>query len=289
MKQRPGVFSILFVSGLLLIINGGIASAQGVGLWRQINLCIQAAIKSNFYNNPPFPLPVPAPTCFYIDQQAMIEDTGNGFAIVKAKDSHLYHFLTLPTKAITGIEDAQVNFFRSRSDVSSSYSPNYWTLAWSWLDKTVVATYENQHSGQTLTPDRLGLAINSPKARTEDQLHIHMACIKPQVQSALTKVQLQTCTQPPCEWSDPVLILKPYSYQVVVVNSLTSLNPFLIMKSISNFDSDKATLVVTGQPGTGNYYLLEDYAHTLDNGKYDKGAGEGLLDEDCGDSVSGSS
>ena len=38
---------------------------------------------------------------------------GDGYAIIKAEDAyHIYHYLTLPTKVVAGIEDPQINSSR---------------------------------------------------------------------------------------------------------------------------------------------------------------------------------
>ncbi|MGO9061188.1 MAG: CDP-diacylglycerol diphosphatase [Candidatus Binataceae bacterium] len=290
------LLSVPFTLAVLLVFTVEVALAQadsgqtadaktnapvqmGNELWVQVNACIQGAIKTNFKPSPV--LPLPTPTCVYIQPQGMIADIAAGFAILKAKDSHTYHFLTIPTKAITGIEDPQVTFFLTPAAVNTSYSPNYWVPAWLWLNNTVALIYKAQKKPKVLKPEQMGLAINSPQVRSQNQLHIHMACIDKAVQTALAgaKTPISTCTTAPCTWSEPIPIPIPkkstFSYRAVVLRNL-SLNPFLVMRSVPHFDATKATLIVTGKPGTGQYYLLEDYAHGSD-----KGFGERLLDEDC--------
>jgi CDP-diacylglycerol pyrophosphatase len=273
-KKHSKLLFMSFTSVMLLVIGVGVASAQNE-LWEQVNTCIQNAITNGFMPNPS-PIPPPTP-CVYVEPEGLYANLGDGFAILKAKDSHIYHFLTIPTKAITGIEDPQVNFFVNLSAVNTSYSPNYWTPAWFWINKTVVLIYKAQKN-KILGPDQLGLSINSPQARSQNQLHIHMACIDKTVQNVLAGVKppISTCTTAPCEWSEPIPVPGHFSYRAVVLADLFSLNPFMVMKSIPHFDPTRATLVVTGKPGTGQYYLLEDYSHGSD-----PGYGEGLLDTDC--------
>jgi len=49
------------------------------------------------------------------------------------------------------------------------------------------------------------------------------------------------------------------------------------MHSVPGFtEAGLESLVVTGKPGTTNFYLLEDYTHGADPGQ-----GENLLDQKC--------
>jgi len=157
-------------------------------LWAQVNTCIQYAITNNFKVLPlPGPLgPPPAipntDPCFFILKPApgaagvgLYGLMGDGYAILKARDAHIYHFLTLPTKAVAGIEDPQINFFLM-GNVSTSYSPNYWVYAWASLNSTIQKLYQTNKK-VALTPGQMGLAINSVKGRGLSQLHIHMACL----------------------------------------------------------------------------------------------------------------
>jgi len=256
-------------------------------LWMQVNTCIQDAISNGFKNNP-VPLPPPAgkpiPTCIYVAPAGMDSQLGDGFTILKDIDPRypLYAFLTLPSKAVTGIEDPQVTFFlvKPNPQVNTSYSRNVWVDAWTWLSYTVSPMYAANHKGVKPRVDQMGLAINSQMGRTLNQLHIHMACINKAVQDTLATAK----PTPPITttaWSGLIPMTVPakgpHSYRAIVLGNLGQ-NPFLVMQSVPGYSSDpgKVTLVVTGKPGTSTYYLLEDYAHGSDEGH-----GEELLDYTC--------
>jgi CDP-diacylglycerol pyrophosphatase len=242
-------------------------------LWNQVNLCIQAAIASGFKPVPVPPTP-PIPTCIYIQPQGANAQIGSGFAILKDRDPHIYHFLTSATKAITGIEDPQVTFSTSAALVNTSYSPNYWTDAWLWLNATVNVVYKGNHKGVILRPDQMGLAINSQKGRTQNQLHIHMACLDKSVQTVLAKAQPPITTT----WSAPIILKNNHSYHVILLAN-TSVNPFLLVKTVPGYkptDPGSETLALTAKPGTTQYYLMEDFTHGSDPGH-----AEELLDEAC--------
>jgi CDP-diacylglycerol pyrophosphatase len=80
------------------------------------------------------------------------------------------HFLLVPTTRIEGIEDPAL---------LSPGAPNYWAQAWE------ARRFVEKRAGRALGRDELSLAINSVYRRTQDQLHIHIDCIKPAVQAAL--------------------------------------------------------------------------------------------------------
>ena len=80
------------------------------------------------------------------------------------------HFLLIATQTVTGIEDPAV----LKPD-----SPNYFEAAWQARDRLATVV------GHPLARDAVGLAINSARARGQDQLHIHIECLQPRLQRVL--------------------------------------------------------------------------------------------------------
>lgn len=83
------------------------------------------------------------------------------------------HNLLMPTDKITGIESPQI---------LENGAPNYFQVAW-----------DNRHSLQDETPqalrdDVLVLAINSRYGRSQNQLHIHLSCLRPEVYNAINQL-----------------------------------------------------------------------------------------------------
>jgi CDP-diacylglycerol pyrophosphatase len=83
-----------------------------------------------------------------------------------------YAFLLLPTDRVTGIEDSRLWVINGT---------NYWRAA-----------YENRHYVEQvlklpLRPTQVGFAANSIYGRSQDQLHIHMTCIRPDVAATLAE------------------------------------------------------------------------------------------------------
>jgi CDP-diacylglycerol pyrophosphatase len=80
------------------------------------------------------------------------------------------HFLLIPTRTITGIESAYL---------AQPGAPNYLSAAWRARDRLEAAV------GHALPRDAVGLAVNPVHARSQNQLHIHIECLRPDVRREL--------------------------------------------------------------------------------------------------------
>lgn len=77
-----------------------------------------------------------------------------------------YHFVLVPNIPIRGVEDANV-----LSDKGTDYFGYAWTMRY-----RMIYAY-----GRPISENRLGLAINSAYGRSQDQLHIHLSCLREDV------------------------------------------------------------------------------------------------------------
>jgi CDP-diacylglycerol pyrophosphatase len=98
-----------------------------------------------------------------------------GFAILKDPRG-LAQFLLVPTARISGIESPSI---------LDPNAPNYFAAAWE------SRKFLYKEFGRSLRRDGIGLAINSVVSRSQDQLHIHIACVHTDVLRALHKNQRQ--------------------------------------------------------------------------------------------------
>ena len=80
-------------------------------------------------------------------------------------------YLLIPTERVPGIESPQI---------LAVDAPNYFADAWR------ARSFVEQRAGRELPRDWLSLAINSADARSQDQLHIHVDCVRADVRQALT-------------------------------------------------------------------------------------------------------
>ena len=79
-------------------------------------------------------------------------------------------FLLIPTVRIGGIESPEI---------LAPDAPNYWDEAW----RARVLT--EQRLGKAMPRETLSLAVNSLYRRTQNQLHIHIDCVRRDVRDAL--------------------------------------------------------------------------------------------------------
>jgi CDP-diacylglycerol pyrophosphatase len=80
------------------------------------------------------------------------------------------HFLLIPTRRITGIESA---------DLALPAAPNYLAAAWRARGRLEAVV------GHALPREAVGLAVNPVHARSQNQLHIHIECLRPEVLAVL--------------------------------------------------------------------------------------------------------
>ena len=84
-----------------------------------------------------------------------------GFAVLRAPSSAT-RVVVVPTTPISGIES---------SELLRENAPNYWEAAWE------ARRFVEGGARHQLRRDRIGMAINSAVSRSQDQLHIHVACV----------------------------------------------------------------------------------------------------------------
>ncbi len=96
-------------------------------------------------------------------------DLAAGYAVLKDR-SGATQVLLIPTAKVTGIEDPAV---------LAPAAPNYFEDAWR------ARRFVQALAGQIIPADELSLAVNSMYGRSQNQLHIHVDCIRPDVRAAL--------------------------------------------------------------------------------------------------------
>jgi len=192
------------------------------------------------------------------DPDCRAYDKADGYIILKdhspAKPDA---YLIIPTTRVTGIEDRRI------------FAPpvaDFWAYGW-----RQAQTYLRQ------PPARTGLAINSEYGRTQNQLHIHISCVRADVARTLAENAAKIGTDParPLEIA---LCARADIYRVVKVTSLVSPSPFALAAAMPGARDDMAaqSIAVVGAQMPGRYFVLDTYHHG-DN----PGAAEELLDQSC--------
>ncbi|MGM9485529.1 CDP-diacylglycerol diphosphatase [Roseateles sp. NT4] len=107
-------------------------------------------------------------------------DRDHGWALIKDRRGVL-QYLLLPTARIPGIESPLL---------LNADTPNFFALAWQSRD-----LLDRLH-GQPLPRDTVSLALNPIPRRSQDQLHIHISCVRPELRARLAQVDLSTSWAP---------------------------------------------------------------------------------------------
>lgn len=188
------------------------------------------------------------------------------YTIIKDRNGAT-QFLLIPTERITGIE--------SRA-LLAPRAVNYFAEAWQarGLVEKVI--------GHAMPRDTLSLAVNSELGRSQNQLHIHIDCIRPDVRAALEDEAAKIGSR----WTplDIWLFGHHYSAMRIAGATLAGRNPFkLLARGVPGAAADMGhyTLVVVGMTLTDHrpgFVILEDRA---DPARGDNAGGEELQDHAC--------
>ncbi len=198
-------------------------------------------------------------------------DPAGGWAVLKDLVGAT-QFLLIPTRRTSGIEDPAI---------LAPDAPNYFAAAWR------ARSFVDERAGSTLPREQLSLAINSTYARSQNQLHIHVDCVRPDVDAALTERGAAVGAG----WAPFPVPLAGHSYDAIRIADadLDQVNPFVLLADgVAGAREDMAarTLVVVGSvdaDGGPGFVVLTDRADTATG---DLAEGEQLQDHDvCGPST----
>lgn len=207
---------------------------------------------------------VPATQAGTTPNACAMVDTSAGYAVLKDING-VAQYLLIPTTRVSGIESPAL---------LAPQAPNYWVDAWN------ARTYVEQKLNTPLRRDEVGLAINSASGRSQNQLHIHIDCMQPEVVQALAAHRDAIDTQ----WRAFPVRLEGHTYRARLMDepTLERDDPFKDLAAniaAQGQTMGDQTLLVTGttlangQPG---FILLNDHVDGLD-----RASSEELLDHDC--------
>ncbi len=175
-------------------------------------------------------------------------------------------FLTIPAAKITGIEDPAI---------LAPDATNYFAAAWR------ARSFMLARLGHDLPRDAISLAINSPYGRSQNQLHIHIDCLRADVRDAL---RAAAATIGPSFAPLPAPLLgHRYRARTLATPDLDGVNPFDVLAddpAVGHAGVKTHTLVAVGAQvgGRDGFVLLDDQ---LDAAAGDGASGEELQDHDC--------
>lgn len=236
--------------GCLISSDASAAVRRGL-LWR----VVQACVSNHRLTGSAFP-------CLAVD------DGADGYAVVRAPFQKT-HVIVTPTIRTIGVEADRLR---------GADAPNYFEDAWA------SRHFVGEALGHRLARDDLGLAVNSRAGRSQDQLHIHVDCLDPDVAASLSRQMPNLHSQ---KWVRiRVLPRAPRYWALKLARSdLTGTNVVdLVAKglAIDADGMDQTTIVLAGAQnvdGKPGFVLL---ARQRIQDSLDEAHGEALLDNDCG-------
>lgn len=199
----------------------------------------------------------PAP-CEEVDLTGGVE---RGHVVLKDLVGN-YQYLVIPTARVTGIEDPAL---------LAANAPNYWRPAW------VARLYVFARAHRELPRSAIGLSVNSVKARSQNQLHIHVDCVQPDLRWYL----LRRVSRLRDRWSDLGEAFNGHRYLAMRLRNpdLAGVDPFeLLARGIpaARRNMGNWSLTVVGMPR--GFVVLAGHVNPA---RQDRGSGEELLDHDC--------
>ena len=203
----------------------------------------------------------PAP-CALVD---LAEGEARGYVVLKDLVGQT-QFLVLPTARVTGIESPAL---------LAPDAPDYLADAWA------ARRFLEQRVTVPLPRDAISLAVNSQFGRSQNQLHIHVDCVREDVRAALQAARDRIGER----WQSFPTPLAGHAYLARRLPSpdLAGVNPFLLLAEAApeaRTHMGSYTLFLAGADfaGTPGFILLADRAEPALG---DFGSSEALQDHGC--------
>ena len=193
-------------------------------------------------------------------------DLNGGYVILKDRRG-LTQYLLIPSVRVSGIESAYL----------LTGAPNYFADAWR------ERGYVERAARRALPRSAISLAINSVEGRSQNQLHIHIDCVRADVQKVLGR-ELSMIGDGWAPLSEPLIAGHHYRAKRVLADTLDGTNPFILLADGipgARTAMGQQSLVVVGAEfasGRPGFIILNS---EVDPSNGDNGSGEELQDHDC--------
>jgi len=253
--RLPLATGLLAIAGLAAVLAGCQHAPRHVHdpnvLWRIVHdRCVPTARQGHMVK-----------PCVQVSLARGVQD---GYVVIKDLRGKS-QYLVLPTARIRGIESPQL---------LRPEAPNYLADAWrarTWVEKAL---------GRRLPRGDVALAINSVQGRSQNQLHIHVDCIRGDVRAALDAMLPDIGST----WARLPRPLAGHPYRAMrVVGPAAGVRPVRrLARSLHPGQSmGRQTLVMVGQrfaDGRAGFLLLAGQSNLA---RGNSGSGEELQDHQC--------
>lgn len=194
MQERKRVIAILIVFvGLLTIFSTSIVlvfNSKSEKLWQIVS---QKCIPGQQLKSDPEP-------CRQVN-------IANGYVVMKDRNG-LLQFLLIPVAKITGIEAQKL---------LNPATPNFFADAWR------ARHFMEEKWGKRIDDGIYSLAVNSRWGRTQNQLHIHISCLRPDIRQRLDALSSTLDTT----WQTHRIGEHEYQLRVVTRDEFKRTSPFI--------------------------------------------------------------
>jgi CDP-diacylglycerol pyrophosphatase len=198
-KHRYLVIAVgLILVGVIVLITERHLANHSNRLWQIVH---EQCVPDQEQHGDPSP-------CALVNLQDGVE---RGYAILKDLVGAT-QYLLLPTTFVSGIESPDLLLPNTR---------NYFAAAWR------ERGYVERATGRTLPRAAISLAVNSPLNRSQNHLHIHMDCVRLDVQATLQRALGGIGD----DWAVLPELLVGHTYRArrIVAEDLTTANPFVLL------------------------------------------------------------
>ena len=252
-KFVPQRFRRLVTAALLMGVSAGAAQAGDRNrLWPVVRTCVSA------YRL--FGVSFP---CLAVDLPG--NDLEKGYAVLRPLKSE--DLILSPTRKTVGVEDPFLQ---------TPEAPNYFAAAWR------ARSFLKGPDGNPPERDTVALIVNSRRARSQDHLHIHIGCLRPEARRIVGEAAERL---PLHKWLPVGSIVQGQNWFGVRIRDadLAQVSPFWV--ATRGFEEAAANpgnlmLMVVGArvDGEDDFLILAFFERAGD--RYHPG-GEGLLDRRC--------
>lgn len=252
LAKRPRTLALAATALAVAAVAAYAAARDRLALWQITRACEM----DSRLTGSPFP-------CLAVDLSGGIEA---GHVIFRAP--LLHDTVLIPTRRVTGVEDPRL---------FSPDTPN--DFAEAWRANALVKT----PNGEMPDHDRRLLIVNSGVVRTQDQLHIHIGCLKPDAHRTLAAVAPRL---PVGEWRLVAWFVPHQPFWALRLGraDLDGVDPFqLVFDAFDRVVDDRAklTIAVAGARVGGQDDLVVLVSYAGAPGSWWPVGAENLLDSRC--------
>lgn len=188
MKQQITCKLIFSIIPLLILFGCQTqpVAKRSDALWNIVsNQCVPKKIQRQ---QPPAPC----------EEVSFVKGQEQGYVILKDLNGPL-QYLLMPVAKITGVESP---------DVLVSNQPNYFYESW------VARSYMIKKYGADIPQEEISLAVNSQLGRSQNHLHVHISCTRPDVK----KIINDNLSKINSKWSDLGTDILNHKYRVIRIS-----------------------------------------------------------------------